>query len=80
MNISEMDINDIEERRAQIAEEMNADGANIDALLTEARALLDRKTQLASEEEERRKARRKRRSRQDRKNNRRTQGGTQDGY
>jgi len=55
MIISEMDINDIEERRAQIAEEMNADGANIDALLTEARALLDRKTQLAREEEERRK-------------------------
>lgn len=55
MNIEEMTINDIEERRAQIAEEMNAEDADIDALTTEARALLERKEALKTAEAERRK-------------------------
>lgn len=50
-----MTIFDIEERRAQIAEEMNAETADIDALTNEARALLDRKTALETAEAERRK-------------------------
>lgn len=49
-----MTIFDIEERRAQIAEEMNAETADIDALTNEARALLDRKTALETAEAERR--------------------------
>lgn len=55
MNIEEMTTNDIEERRAQIAEEMNAEDADIDALTTEARALLERKKALKTAETERRK-------------------------
>ena len=55
MNIEEMTIADIEERRAQIAEAMNAEDADIDALTVEARALLDRKNALKAAEEERRK-------------------------
>lgn len=54
MSIEEMTIFDIEERRAQIAEEMNAETADIDALTNEARALLDRKTALETAEAERR--------------------------
>lgn len=50
-----MTITDIEERRAQIAEAMNAEGADIDALTTEARALLERKNALKAAETERRK-------------------------
>lgn len=55
MNINEMTFDDIEERRAQIAEEMNAENAEVDALTAEARALLERKTALKAAEEERRK-------------------------
>lgn len=55
MNIDEMTFDDIEERRAQIAEEMNAENADVDALTAEARALLERKTALKAAEEERRK-------------------------
>lgn len=54
MNIDEMNIYDIEERSAQIAEEMNAENADIDALTAEARALVDRKNALAAAETERR--------------------------
>ena len=54
MNIDEMTIADIEARSAQIAEEMNAENADIDALTAEARALLDRKTALETAEAERR--------------------------
>lgn len=54
MNIDEMMIADIEERSAQIAEEMNAENADIDALTAEARALLDRKNALETAEAERR--------------------------
>lgn len=50
-----MTITDIEERRAQIAEAMNAEDADIDALTTEARALLERKEALKTAETERRK-------------------------
>lgn len=55
MNIEEMTFDDIEERRAQIAEEMNAENADVDALTAEARALLERKAALKAAEEERRK-------------------------
>lgn len=55
MNIDEMTFDDIEVRRAQIAEEMNAENADVDALTAEARALLERKTALKAAEEERRK-------------------------
>lgn len=55
MNIEEMTFDDIEERRAQIAEEMNAENADVDALTAEARALLERKTALKAAEEERKK-------------------------
>lgn len=55
MNIEEMTFDDIEERRAQIAEEMNAENADVDALTAEARALLERKTALKAAEKERRK-------------------------
>ena len=54
MNIEEMSIHDIEERRAQIAEEMNAENADIDALTVEARALVERKAALEAAETERR--------------------------
>lgn len=55
MNIDEMTFDDIEVRRAQIAEEMNAENADVDALTAEARALLERKAALKAAEEERRK-------------------------
>lgn len=54
MNIDEMSIHDIEERRAQIAQEMEAENADIDALTEEVRALIDRKNALEAAETERR--------------------------
>ena len=59
MNINEMTVTDIETRIAQIATEMDAEGADIDALTEEVRQLKDRKEELrknAQKREELRKA------------------------
>ena len=59
MNINEMTVTDIETRIAQIATEMAAEGADIDALTEEVRQLKDRKEELrknAQKREELRKA------------------------
>lgn len=55
MTIEEMTIEDIEKRRAEIAAAMNAEDADVDALIVEARALLNRKAALKAAEGERRK-------------------------
>lgn len=55
MEIENMTMSDIEERMAQIETEMNADGADLDALTEEVRKLKARRSELNSEAEKRRK-------------------------
>ena len=53
MEIKEMTINDIEQRSAEIREEMQTENANLEALTEEARALEERKAVIKAEAEER---------------------------
>lgn len=55
MEIENMTMSDIEERMAQIETEMNADGADLDALTEEVRKLKARRSELNTEAEKRRK-------------------------
>lgn len=55
MIIDEMTITDIEQRAAQIREEMQTEGADLDALTAEAKALQERRDALRTAEEQRRK-------------------------
>lgn len=55
MEIENMIMSDIEERMAQIETEMNADGADLDALTEEVRKLKARRSELNAEAEKRRK-------------------------
>lgn len=53
MEIKDMTINDIEHRSAEIAEAMQAEDADLDALTSEVEALEERKAEIAREVEER---------------------------